>query len=155
MRNQGILVLTSFFLRRGFLWSSLAWDALFWSAVEQGAWHNWAADCPSRCNRSEVSGFFKWKKWRWTDLSHWQILYKGRTGCQWQIFWASLSQWEDWISMSGLEDGSSINKLQATFWKNNCDIFKANIPCFNLHLDIHYNIFTNILTLFWTSELEN
>ena len=59
------------------------------------------------------------------------------------------------MSMSGLEDGSSTNKMQATFWKNNFDIFKANISYFNLHLDIYYNIFTNILTLFWASELEN
>ena len=40
---------------------------------------------------------------------------KDRSGGQWQIFWASLSQQEDWISMPGLEDGSSTNKMQATF----------------------------------------
>lgn len=52
------------------------------------------------------------------------------------------------MSTSGLEDGSSTNKMQATFQKNNLDIFKANISYFNSHLETYYSVFTNILTLF-------
>lgn len=45
------------------------------------------------------------------------------------------------MSMSGLEDDSSRNKMKATFVENNSDIFKADISFLNLHLDIYFNIF--------------